>query len=143
MLKVERRKRGVVQHAGKGTSGVRESQRVECSELFLESAACEGEGGVANGAAPVALDGVGGAAGVGEDESEGTTEMAKVIEKSVVWVAGVAEGDLGEFKAIQVGSAVAPAHARVEDVSFDVTLKAARGVDARLWKEAGAKLGFG
>ena len=99
MLKVERRKRGVVQHAGKGTSGVRESQRVECSELFLESAACEGEGGVANGAAPVALDGVGGAAGVGEDESEGTTEMAKVIERSVVWVAGVAGGGtLGSSK---------------------------------------------
>ena len=69
--------------------------------------------------------------------------MAEVVETSVVWVQGVAEGDFGEFEAVQVGFAVAPAHEEVEEVSMDVTLKAARGEGVVVWKAAGPKLGFG
>ena len=68
-------------------------QGVEFSELFLESASREGEGGVADGAAPEALDGVGGAAGAGEEEGEGVAEVVELVE--VVGAVGLAieEGD--------------------------------------------------
>ena len=41
-------------------------ERRHCSELAKESAASEGELWIAEGAAPVALDGVGGAVGASE-----------------------------------------------------------------------------
>lgn len=65
------------------------------SKFLLKSAACESIGGVTDGAAPVALDGVGGTAGTGEDEGEGTTEVAELIEKDGVADEVVAEGDSG------------------------------------------------
>ena len=43
------------------------SERGQCSEVMEESVACEGEGGVADGTAPVALDGVGGTPSAGEE----------------------------------------------------------------------------
>ena len=53
-----------------------------------ESAACEGEGGVADGTAPVALDGVGGTPSAGEEEGEGVAEVVELVE--VVGAVGLA-----------------------------------------------------
>ena len=58
-----------------------------------ESAACEGEGGVAEGAAPVALDGVGGTAGTSQEEGEGVSEGVELVEVDVPRGLAVEEGD--------------------------------------------------
>ena len=59
----------------------------------MESATCQGELGITDGAAPVTLDGVGGAAGACEEEGESVAKVAELAE--VVCAAGltIEEGD--------------------------------------------------
>ena len=106
----------------------------------LKSATCEVEGGVADGAAPVSLDGVGGTPSAGEDESEGSAKVAQLVEKDGVADEVVAERNGFEFEAVEVRGAVSPLHEEVEEVAFGGTLKAARCVVVEL---TGADLGVG
>ena len=78
---------------GGGTKCLKVLQRVEFREFFLESAAREGKGGIADGAAPVALDGVCGAAGASQQKSEGVTEGVELVEVDVSARQAVEEGD--------------------------------------------------
>ena len=110
------------------------------SEFCLESAACEGEGGVADGAAPVALDGVGGSPSASQNEGEGVSEVAELVEKDGKADKVVAEGHGGELEAVEVRGAVSRLHEEVEEVAFGGTLKAAWCVVVEL---AGADLGVG
>ena len=110
------------------------------SEFCLESAACEGEGGVADGAAPVALDGVGGSPSASQNEGEGVSEGVELIEVDGVVDEVVAEGHGGELEAVEVRGAVSRLHEEVEEVAFGGTLKAAWCVAVKL---AGADLGVG
>ena len=59
----------------------------------MESATCQGEVWITDGAAPVTLDGVGGAAGACEEEGESVAKVAELAE--VVCAAGltIEEGD--------------------------------------------------
>ena len=86
-----------------GTSDARGLQRVEFSELFLESAAREGVGGVADGAAPVALDGVGGSPSAGEEEGEGVAEVAELADVAEVEGCVIVEGDAQQSKEGEIG----------------------------------------
>ncbi len=79
------------------------SERSQCSIFAKESAACEGEGGIADGAAPVALDGVGGAAGASEEEGEGVAEGVELVEVDVPRGLAVEEGDGLEGDEEEVG----------------------------------------
>ena len=78
-------------------------QSGECSEFFLESAACEGVGGIADGAAPVALDGVGGSPSASQQKSEGVSEVAELVEVDVPQGLAVVEGNGLEGDEEEVG----------------------------------------
>ena len=103
----------------------------------MESAAREDIGGIADGAAPVALDGVGSSPSASQNEGEGVSEGVELIEVDGVADEVVAEGHGGEFEAVEVWGAVSPLH---EEVAFGGTLKAAWCVAVEL---AGTDLGVG
>ena len=56
------------------------SQGDELGDLLAEPAASGGEKQISEGAAPVALDGVGGVAGAGEEEGEGMAKVVQLLE---------------------------------------------------------------
>ena len=68
-----------------------------------ESAAREGEGGIAEGSAPVALDGEGGSTSTGQEEGEGVSEWVELVEVDVAGGLAVEEGDGLEGEEEEIG----------------------------------------
>ena len=69
----------------------------------MESATCQGELWITDGAAPVTLDGVGGATGACEEEGEGVAERLELVEVDVPKGQAVVEGDRLEGDEEEVG----------------------------------------
>ena len=59
----------------------------------MESATCQGEVWITDGAAPVALDGVGGAAGACEEEGESVAKVVELVEVRGAVGLAIEEGD--------------------------------------------------